>query len=208
MWLNDQLIWLNVQPTRLHRVTEANRERILQAALTVLSRDGYENTSIKDIAEEAGVAQGLIHYYFKSKQQLVVAALLVCCENIALDQAPIADAAAGFDLMKASLRDNRNFNQVLVQMIGVGLHDNVVSAGVLRYLSSDRGLVEQITRQVLSSHLDLDPRTVRGLAAAIWGAYLGIIVQNLVDPHFDTEGAIDALTQMAAATLTQVTEAG
>jgi len=37
------------------------REKILNAAFTVLSRQGYENASIKDIAEEAGVAQGLVH---------------------------------------------------------------------------------------------------------------------------------------------------
>ena len=42
------------------------RDKILQAAFSVLSRQGYENSSIKEIAEEAGVAQGLVHYYFKS----------------------------------------------------------------------------------------------------------------------------------------------
>ena len=55
------------------------RDRILEAAFSVLSRQGYENTSIKDIAEEAGVAQGLIHYHFKSKEQLVLSVLAEVC---------------------------------------------------------------------------------------------------------------------------------
>ena len=59
-----------------------SRAKILEAAFAVLGRDGYENVSIKDIAEEAGVAQGLVHYYFKSKQQLVLAVLFEVCKKM------------------------------------------------------------------------------------------------------------------------------
>jgi AcrR family transcriptional regulator len=56
--------------------TPAAQERaqhIIEAATTVMSRKGYDGTSMKDIAQEAGVAQGLIHYYFGSKEDLLVA---------------------------------------------------------------------------------------------------------------------------------------
>jgi AcrR family transcriptional regulator len=46
---------------------------IISAASTVMGRQGYNATSMKDIAAEAGVAQGLIHYYFGSKEELLVA---------------------------------------------------------------------------------------------------------------------------------------
>ena len=47
--------WLNVQsalPTNLKRspMSTDTRDKILQAAFTVLSRQGYENASIKEIA--------------------------------------------------------------------------------------------------------------------------------------------------------------
>src|SRR5947208_2340645 len=58
------------------------REKILHAAFDVLSREGYENTSIKQIAEEGGVAQGLVHYYFKSKQRLVMEVLQFVCQKV------------------------------------------------------------------------------------------------------------------------------
>src|SRR2546429_7702268 len=60
------------------------REKILNAAFTVLSRQGYENTSIKEIAEEARVAQGLVHYYFKTKQLLVLEVLAFVCQKVEL----------------------------------------------------------------------------------------------------------------------------
>ncbi len=44
--------------------------RILAAAHTVFSRRGTAGARMQDIAEEAGVNHALLHYYFRSKQQL------------------------------------------------------------------------------------------------------------------------------------------
>src|SRR5579864_8410593 len=94
------------------------RERILQAAFTVLSRQGYENTSIKDIAEEAGVAQGLVHYHFKSKQQLVLAVLEFVCQKVELGVVEgEAGAIQAFEDTKRTLKDSREANSLYVQLI-------------------------------------------------------------------------------------------
>src|SRR5690348_13263244 len=107
------------------------RERILQAAFTVLSRQGYENTSIKDIAQEAGVAQGMVHYHFKWKQQLVLAVPEFVCQKVALGVvAGEAGAIQASEDTKAPLKDSRDANSLYVQLIGVGLHDALAGAGV------------------------------------------------------------------------------
>ncbi len=50
-----------------------NRHRqILDAALAVFSRKGYSQTTIPDIATEAGVAVGTIYHYYQSKRDLLV----------------------------------------------------------------------------------------------------------------------------------------
>src|SRR2546427_10482322 len=108
------------------------RAKILQAAFTVLSRQGYENCSIKEIAEAAGVAQGLVHYYFKSKQQLVLQVLAEVCEKMEIygaDQGE-AGALAAFENFKSVLRDKRDVHALYIQLIGVGLHDPEISAGI------------------------------------------------------------------------------
>src|ERR1700719_305018 len=99
------------------------RDKILQAAFTVLSRQGYENASIKEIAEEAGVAQGLVHYYFKSKQLLVLAVLAYVCQKMELGVEGAAGAQAAFEETKTMLRERRDTNALYVQLIGVSLHD-------------------------------------------------------------------------------------
>ncbi|WP_342641034.1 TetR/AcrR family transcriptional regulator [Rhodoligotrophos ferricapiens] len=48
----------------------ATREAILKAAMRVVGRHGYGKASIARIAEEAGVAHGLIYVYFKNQQDL------------------------------------------------------------------------------------------------------------------------------------------
>src|SRR3989449_11347963 len=100
------------------------RAKILHAAFTVLSRQGYENTSIKDIAEAAGVAQGLIHYYFKSKQQLVLAVLMAVCAKMELPGAEGEEGAlAAFDNFKQLLKNSRDTHALYLQLISVGIHD-------------------------------------------------------------------------------------
>ena len=184
-----------------------NRERILQAAFTVLSREGYENTSIKEIAEEAGVAQGLVHYYFKSKQQLVLAVLMAVCQEMELkDAAGEAGALAAFDQFKSMLRSARDTHALYIQLIGVGLHDTEIGAGVRDFIRADRGHTEQIARTVLAER-EADPTPARAIAGAVWGGVLGIMVQHLFDPEFDANGAVDALAAMAL-TATYPTDLG
>src|SRR5438105_2175274 len=163
-----------------------------------MSRRGYENTTIKDIAEEAGVAPGLVHYYFSSKQELVLAVLVECCAK--LKQPEGIDSTSGvveaFEHFKASLHSERESNALYLEMLGVGLHDTEVGAGVLGFMRENRGQIEGIARNVLAAR-ELPSGEAAALAGAVWGASLGITIQHLIDPDFDADAAIDALAAMA-----------
>lgn len=52
---------------------EETRRRILEAALALLAERGYEGTTMRAVAEEAGVSVGNAYYYFRSKDHLVQA---------------------------------------------------------------------------------------------------------------------------------------
>ncbi len=54
----------------LSAAKESRFDAILDASETVFARCGYEGATMREIAERAGVAQGLIHYHFKSKEVL------------------------------------------------------------------------------------------------------------------------------------------
>ena len=54
------------------RVTAADRRRqILDAAVRVFARQGFHTCRVSDIADEAGVAYGLVYHYFKSKEEVL-----------------------------------------------------------------------------------------------------------------------------------------
>ena len=52
---------------------EEKRRQILEAAVTVFARSGYFNSRVSEIAREAGVADGTIYIYFKSKDDILSA---------------------------------------------------------------------------------------------------------------------------------------
>jgi len=47
------------------------REAILRAAIKVFARNGYFNSKVSDIAGEAGIADGTVYLYFKSKEEVL-----------------------------------------------------------------------------------------------------------------------------------------
>ena len=49
---------------------DLNTDTILRIALKSFAREGYGGVKIKAIAQETGVADSLLHYYFKSKEEL------------------------------------------------------------------------------------------------------------------------------------------
>lgn len=50
---------------------EDKRRLILDAAVHVFAQKGYHTSRVGDIAEEAGVAHGLLYHYFRSKDELL-----------------------------------------------------------------------------------------------------------------------------------------
>jgi AcrR family transcriptional regulator len=52
-------------------VTESTRGRIQAVALELFTENGYEKTSLREIAERLGVTKAALYYHFKSKDEIV-----------------------------------------------------------------------------------------------------------------------------------------
>jgi len=52
-------------------VVADKRRQILDAAVRVFARQGFHSTRVSDIADEAGVAYGLVYHYFSSKEEVL-----------------------------------------------------------------------------------------------------------------------------------------
>lgn len=56
--------------TRISKAPEVRKQEILDTAMRLFYKNGYESTSMADIAKEMNVVPGLCYRYFKSKQEL------------------------------------------------------------------------------------------------------------------------------------------
>ncbi|GAC1618330.1 MAG: TetR/AcrR family transcriptional regulator [Candidatus Dormibacteraceae bacterium] len=183
------------------------KDKIVAGAYRALVRSGYSNTSVKDIAAEAEVAPGLVHYYFESKEDLLVAAIEYGCAGTTLDVGsflgmdPAAAARKGFETEKLQLRTAPDLYRLVLDMFGVGLHNPKIAAAVERYIRERLDVIKGIGHALVAGAPVRSP--IDGIAAVIWGAFVGISLQKLNDPEFDADQALDALADMVFSYLPQ-----
>lgn len=109
-------------------VQEEKRVRIMEALNQCLQEKSFDQTSIKDIARAAEVNHGLLHYYFKSKEDILInyidfvidhyksmfAALLEEKENKGLDEKQLLEWF--FQAMSERITLNRRLSKVFVEI--------------------------------------------------------------------------------------------
>jgi TetR/AcrR family transcriptional regulator, fatty acid metabolism regulator protein len=63
-------------------IINMRRNQLTKAAYKVVGQKGYYDFTIRDIAREAGMSTGLVHYYFKNKEELLLHLLKEINKNI------------------------------------------------------------------------------------------------------------------------------
>ncbi len=58
--------------TQISHKSEDTREHIAHAATRLFSKQGFDGTSIRDIAKAAGVTKPVLYYYFENKEDMFV----------------------------------------------------------------------------------------------------------------------------------------
>ncbi|MFJ6369721.1 TetR/AcrR family transcriptional regulator [Streptomyces virginiae] len=85
------------------RRTSGKRERLATAAAQVLHAQGVAQTTLADIAQAAEVPVGNVYYYFKTKDDLVEAAIDAHAENLRAMIAALDELPTPADRLKALL---------------------------------------------------------------------------------------------------------
>ena len=98
------------------------RRLILDAAVRVFARKGYHTSRVGDIAEEAGIAHGLLYHYFSSKEQVLETVfrenwseLLAAFARIEDSDEPASEQLDG--IVKVLLRSWRNAPDLVRVMV-------------------------------------------------------------------------------------------
>src|SRR5213592_4599151 len=128
-------------------VAPLRREQIVRATVRCLARDGYSGLTMKKVAREARVSQGILHYYFGDKRAILVASL----EAVTTDldrRVAAAQARGGRDpwrrlaaLLAACLglaAEAREFWVVFVEFWGETMHDRQFRALIAQGIRAGR----------------------------------------------------------------------
>src|SRR5215208_886613 len=60
------------RPAGTTRQGQKMRERLYDTAIHLIARHGYESTTLRNVADKAGVSVGLLYKYFPNKRAIVI----------------------------------------------------------------------------------------------------------------------------------------
>lgn len=112
-----------MQPAQSNKQSEETAVRILESALDLFRKKGYDAATMRDIASQAGVATGAAYYYYASKDAIILDFYQRSCLAMQPEIEAAVDRAAGFEarlraLIQAKLTffaPNRNVLRALLR---------------------------------------------------------------------------------------------
>jgi AcrR family transcriptional regulator len=185
--------------------TREKRRIILDAAVRVFARSGYHGCRVADIADEAGIAYGLVYHYFSSKEQVletlfaeawaeVVAAIARVRERETTARGRLGGIAAFFC---GSYKRQPDLVRVLIREVA---RSDQLDRQVSELRSAFAAIEEIVTEGQASGELrsDLDARLA---AICFYGAIeevlTGLALGELSSADDDVDRARDTIIAMA-----------
>src|SRR5262249_17588506 len=180
------------QKTWTHRAD--NRERLIAAGYTVLSEQGYEATTVKEVARIADVSPGLFHYYFASKAELLIAVLReagVRYGRLMQDLRATVPAERFLEAAFAALRERvwhePGWYRLHYELYALGLRNPTLHPVLGELLSVIRQMFTRTFMEVTGG----DEQRAQALAAVVLSCFDGLALQQLAQPDLDLAGAYD-----------------
>jgi AcrR family transcriptional regulator len=177
-----------------------DQQAVLRVAVDLFNRQGYDATSVGDVARELGLTKSAIYHHVPSKEHLLQSAIDEALDALtaALDEVA---AAAGLDAGQRLRAAVRSSVTVLVQHLPevtllLRVHGNtpVEQAALARRRTIDERLAEMVRAAAREGvvRADLDPLLISRLLFGMVNS-----LTEWVRPDLDAEALADAVTALA-----------
>ena len=184
--------------------------RIVEAMRRSVARRGTAGSTFDQVSREAGVSRGLLHYYFGTKEQLLVEAVRLECElRLELLQEQLASAQTAddyIDLMAQNLRttvgEDPDFVTLVFELFTLSRRNEDIAAEFAALMSRTR---EQLAQMLAAGgedgvlHLHAEPDAV---ADTLFALADGLAMRMLAEPERDFTATVAAAIAGARALLT------
>jgi AcrR family transcriptional regulator len=175
-------------------------ERIVDAMRRCVAERGITGATFEHVSRQAGVSRGLLHYYFGTKERLLIETLRSDAETrIAMLDRPLARASTVDEVIEvlvsgaeAVLEADPGFYVILFELFAAGRQNAEIREELAELYQRNRQHLAEILRRkeaegVLKLRLDAEAVVTYMFAAADGGA-----LQRLTDPGRDLSRAVDA----------------
>jgi AcrR family transcriptional regulator len=164
-------------------VSEERRSQIIQSAIQVIARQGFSKTRMDDVASESGLSKGLLYWYFKSKEEIIIAIadLLFSAEFRKMQNLSVTDRSARAcldDFLEIFLEDMKSILKVapvIYEFYALAFRNAMVRKVMQAYLSRFVAILEPIVRHGIDNgeFIPGDPRQITiAIGAALEGTLL------------------------------------
>ena len=176
---------------------EERARRILESAIHLADQGGFQAVRLRDVAAHSGVALGTLYTRFRSKEDILVAALeeeAGKLETLLADYPPQGDAPLDrviyfFTMASRALFARPNFARAVLRSVASG--EPEIAEKVLRFHSRMSGLILDAYRGAAPHREETgDPEAAERLAFLLQQVWFGALVGWMGGMH-DGEAVID-----------------
>ena len=173
-------------------VSETGKEQIIQSAIDVFTRLGFHDARMDDIVKESGLSKGALYWYFKSKEDLIIAILdrIFGAEFEQIEVLNDTNVAASTCLLNfmeffiADIHRVQRLMPIVHEFYALAFRNKLVRAVMQRYLLTFVSRIEPIVRRGMETgeFVEGDAQQISlALAAQIEGTMLlGAYAPNLL----------------------------
>jgi len=176
-------------------VSEERRNQIIESAIEVFARHGFASARMEDVAAASGLSKGLLYWYFKSKEEIIIAIadLLFGTEfhkmqNLSVKgQTARACLESFLDIFITDLQGMLKVAPVIYEFYALAFRNAIVRKVMQEYLARFVGILEPIVRHGMENgeFVAGDARQVTvAISAALEGTLLlWAYAPDLVQPE-------------------------
>jgi AcrR family transcriptional regulator len=186
--------------TETRSLSGEKAQRIIEAMRRTVARRGAAGATFDHVSREAGVSRGLLHYYFGTKEQLLVEAVRRDCElrierlQEQLAGAPTVDAF--IDLLAQHLQDTIRFDPDFVTLVfelfTLSRHNDDIAAEYLALIRSTREQVAAMLAAAQSEGVLRLHASPEAVAEILFSLADGFALRMLAEPQRDFTETIQA----------------
>lgn len=170
-------------------VAPKRRAEIIEATFFCIALKGYSNITMQDIADSAGVSKGVIHYYFRNKEELFLSVLekLIAdldgylARKVQQAKTPPEKIHAIISAVFEKVRGNKKFQVVLLDFWAHSTKNATLKAANASQYARYRHLAKKIIAEGIEKGYfrECDPSHV---ASALIALIEGLTIQWIFDP--------------------------